>query len=219
MAMKTNRGKAVASWFAIGLVAAALLAVSFFLDDAVLAFMKTHTTPAVLAFGRFGSHYGQWNWLMVPCLIVGIAAWLRRDAATLRVLCVMVIVSILAGLGANVVRATTGRTRPNAPASVEQGWHGPRANGEWVVIKHEYNAFPSAHAAASMGLLFPLLLLRKRIGWLLMPVPILIGAARICVGAHHLSDVVAGALLGIIIAVCTTQRLMAVMPEGRRAEG
>ena len=207
MAMKTNRGKAVALW----LFVAVLLGVSFFLDDAVLAFMKTHSTPAVIAFGRFGSRYGQWNWLMVPCIVAGIVAWLRRDTAWLRILCVMVIVSILAGLGANVVRATTGRTRPNAPAAVEQGWHGPRANGQWVMIKSEYNAFPSAHAAASMGLIFPLLLLRKRIGWLLMPVAILIGAARICVGAHHLSDVVAGALLGIFVAVCVTRRLMARM--------
>ena len=217
MTMKTNRGKAVASWFAIGLVAAALLGVSFFLDDAVLAFMKTHTTPAVLAFGRFGSHYGQWNWLMVPCIVAGIVAWVKRDTEWLRVLCVMVIVSILAGgIGANVLRATTGRTRPNASPSIAQGWYGPRANGQWVVIKSEYNSFPSAHAAASMGLIFPLLLLRKRIGWLLLPVPIMIAAARICVGAHHLSDVVSGALLAIIIAVCTTEKLMAAL---RRAEG
>ncbi|MGB8354737.1 MAG: phosphatase PAP2 family protein [Chthoniobacteraceae bacterium] len=215
--MKTNRGKAVALWLAIGLAATALLGVSFFLDDAVMAFVKTHATPGVLAFGRFGSHYGQWNWLMVPCIVAGIVARVKRDTEWLRILCVMVIVSILAGgIGANVLRAMTGRTRPNASPSIAQGWYGPRANGQWVVIKHEYNSFPSAHAAASMGLIFPLLLLRKkRIGWLLMPVPILIGAARICVGAHHLSDVVAGALLGMVVAVCVTGRLMARMFPGR----
>ena len=174
MAMKTNRGKAVALW----LFAAAIAGASFFFDDSLLAFMKTHATPAVLAFGRLGSQYGQWNWLMLPCVIVGFVAWLRRDNACLRILCIMVVASILGGLGANVLRAATGRTRPNAPASVEQGWHGPLANGQWVVIKSEYNAFPSAHAAASMGLIFPLLLLRKRIGWLLLPVPILIVLQR-----------------------------------------
>jgi len=197
MAMKTTRGKAVALWL---LAAAVLTGISFCLDDAVLGFMKTHTTPAVLAFGRFGSHYGQWNWLMVPCMLAGIVAWLRRDITCLRILCVMVIASILAGLGANVIRATTGRTRPSAPQAVEQGWYGPRANGQWVVINSNYNAFPSAHAAASMGLIAPLLLLRRRAGWLLLPVPILISAARICVNAHHLSDVVAGMLLGIGVA-------------------
>ena len=195
--MKTTRGKAVALWF---IAAAVLTGISFCLDDTVLAFMKTHRTQAVLAFGRFGSHYGQWNWLMVPCILAGAVAWLRRDEAWLRILCVMVIASILAGLGDNVVRATTGRTRPSAPQTIEQGWYGPKANGQWVVINSNYNAFPSAHAAASMGLIAPLLLLRRRAGWLLLPLPILISAARICVNAHRLSDVVAGMLLGIGVA-------------------
>jgi membrane-associated phospholipid phosphatase len=194
MAMKTNRGKTVALW----LSAAALVAVSFLFDDALIAFMKTRSTPAVLAFGRMGSHYGEWPWLMVPCVVIGVIAWLRRDAGCLRILCVMIIASALAGIAADVVRATTGRTRPDAP--VAQGWHGPRAQGRWVVIDSDYNAFPSAHAAASMGLIVPLLLLRRRIGWLLLPVPLLIAAARICVGAHHLSDVLAGALLGFAVA-------------------
>jgi len=141
-------------------------------------------------------------------LIVAAAiAWFRRDTACLRIICIMVAASTLAGLGANVVRGTTGRTRPSASPEVVQGWHGPRANGGWVIIKSEYNAFPSAHAAASMGLILPLLLLRKRIGWLLLPVPILIGAARICVNAHRLSDVLCGALLGAAIATWTTRKI------------
>ena len=207
MAMKTNRGKAVALW----IFAAAVAGVSFLFDEPLLAFMKAHTTPAVLAFGRFGSHYGQWNWLMVPCIIVGLISWCRRDTICLRILCIMITASILAGLGANVVRAATGRTRPNAPAAIEQGWYGPRANGQWIVIKADYNAFPSAHAAASMGLIFPLLLLRKRIGLLLLPVSILIGAARICVGAHHLSDVMFGFLLGIAVAIWTTGKMVPLL--------
>ena len=192
--MKPNRGKTVALWLA----AAVVVAVSFFFDDALVAFMKTHTTPIVAAFGRWGSYYGEWPWLMVPCVIAGIVAWLRRDAAWLRVICMMIVASAVAGLAADAVRVATGRTRPNAPAP--QGWYGPVSQGRWVSIQPEYEAFPSAHAAASMGLIAPLLLLRRRAGWLLLPVPILIAAARICAGAHHLSDVLAGALLGFAVA-------------------
>lgn len=58
-----------------------------------------------------------------------------------------------------------------------------------------------------MGLIAPLLLLRRRLGWLLLPVPILIAAARICAGAHHLSDVLAGALLGFAVAAWVTWKI------------
>jgi membrane-associated phospholipid phosphatase len=194
MAMKTNRGKSVAPWLA----ALAVVGGSFFFDDALIAFMKTHTSPAVLEFGRMGSYYGEWPWLMVPCAVAALFAWLRRDAACVRVICVMIIASTLAGIGADVVRVATGRTRPNATAP--QGWYGPYSQGQWVAFESEFEAFPSAHAAAAMGLIAPLLLMRRRIGWLLLPVPALIGAARICAGAHHLSDVLAGALLGFAIA-------------------
>lgn len=194
MAMKTNRGKAVALWLA----AAIVVGVSLFFDDALIAFVNTHATPAVVEFGRIGSRYGEWPWLMVPCFIAGLVAWLRRDADCLRVICIMVIASSLAGLGADIVRCATGRARPDA--HVGQGWHGPYSQGRWVAFDSEFEAFPSAHAAASMGLIAPLLLLRRRAGWLLLPVPVIIAAARICVGAHHLSDVLAGALLGFAVA-------------------
>jgi len=162
--------------------------------------MKKHSTPAIVEFGRLGSHYGQWNWLMVPCLIAAIVAWLRRDAGCLRVICIMVIACSLAGTAANVVRVAAGRTRPSAPPAVAPGWYGPRANGTWVGFNSNYEAFPSAHTAVSMALVAPLLLMRRRLGFLLLPLPLVIGAARICVNAHHLSDVTSGAFLGFAVA-------------------
>lgn len=111
MAMKTNRGKTLALW----LLAVAVVGVSFFFDDALLAFMKTHTTPAVLAFGKRVSHYGQWNWLMVPCAVAAVITLLGRHTACLRILCVMVIACTLAGLAADAVRAATGPAPARMP--------------------------------------------------------------------------------------------------------
>jgi membrane-associated phospholipid phosphatase len=201
--MKPDRRKAVALW----LSGAAAVAGSFFLDDAVIAFVKGHSNQSLQTFGRFGSYFGQWHWLMLPCAVVAVIAWKRRDAVCLRILCAMIITSIIAGLGVNALRVTTGRTRPSAPAEIKQGWYGMRHNGKWIVIKADYNAFPSGHAAASMGLVAPLLVMRRRIGWLLACVPLLIGAARICVGAHHLSDVVAGLLAGVAVAIWVTPKI------------
>jgi len=197
MTTKTNRGKTVALW----LLAAAALGVSFCFDATVMRFSANVPDGSALGiFGSQGSHYGELQFLLLPCAIVALVAWFRRDAACLRVICMMVIASLLAGAGADIVRGMTGRTRPSASPEIQPGWYGPRVNGEWVVINPRYNAFPSAHAAASMGLIGVLLVMRRRIGWLLLPVPVLIAAARICANAHHLSDVVGGALLGIAVA-------------------
>lgn len=196
MATKTIRSKAVA----LCLLAVVLVAVAFLLDDTVIALVKTKGNAASLAFGRFFSHYGQWNWLMLPCVIAAVIAYLRRDRTCLRIVCIMMISSTLAGIAADVGRALTGRTRPSAPPAIEQGWYGPWSHGQLVGIKPDYNAFPSGHAAASMGLIAPLLFMRRRLGWALLPVPVLISAGRICVGAHHLSDVMAGALVGGAVA-------------------
>lgn len=200
MATKPNRGKTVALW----LLAVAAVGASFFFDDAVIAFVKAHSTSGVLQFGRLGSHYGQWNWLMVPCVLVLVIAWLSKKPAVMRIVAIMILASVIGGLGANVSRAITGRTRPNAP--VEQGWYGVRSQGKWLIVNSNYNAFPSAHATASMALIAPLFLLRRRLWWALLPVPVAISAARICVGAHHLSDVLAGMLLGFAIGCWVTRK-------------
>ncbi len=199
--MITRRSKSAAWW----LIAAVVVGLSFLFDDAVIAFVNARKTPAVSTFGAMGSLYGQLGWLLLPCAITAIVAWFRRDGGLLRIVCIMVIAASLAGLGANVIRTATGRTRPNAPE--RQGWYGPRAQGTWIFSKYSYSAFPSAHAAAAMGLIAPLLLMRKRAGWLLLPVPAAIAAARICAGAHHLSDVLAGALLGFAVACWVQQKI------------
>jgi membrane-associated phospholipid phosphatase len=209
MAMKTIRGKAVAWW----LLAIAAVGVSFWFDDRVIAFVKGHPTPAVRSFGHYGSYFGQWHFLMIPMVIAALAAWRRRDGGLLRILCIMTIGSIIAGLGANAIRVTTGRTRPSAPPPIEQGWYGLRYHGKWIVIKADYNAFPSGHVAAAMGLIAPLLVMRRRLGWPLLAVPFLIGAARICVGAHHLSDVLAGAFFGVAVAFWVDWKITPRIPQ------
>lgn len=193
-----KRARTVALW----LFAAIVTAVSFLLDDPVIAFVKAHGTPATLAAGRIGSRYGELQWLMLPCLIFAAIAFLRRNAAWMRILCAMAIASAVAGLCNDAVRGLTGRTRPNAPPAIAQGWYGPR-----YMLDANYNAFPSGHAAAAMGLIVPLVIMRRRIGCALMPVPIAIAAARICIGAHHLSDVMAGALVGIAAAICVDRKI------------
>lgn len=200
MALCSNCGKKL-PWLLLALCAAAILAAIFFLDDSVTAFVKLHSTPASVAFGKTVSKCSEWQWLMLPCALFAAAAHLRKNRALARVLCAVIISASLAGLSANLIRGVTGRTRPNAPAEIAQGWYGPWHGGRLLMFDSRYNAFPSGHTAVSAGLVAMLILLRRRAGLLLIPLPAIVAAARICAGAHHLSDVMASLLLGACVAV------------------
>ena len=64
-----------------------------------------------------------------------------------------------------------------------------------------YDSFPSAHATTGFALLVAVALVRPRFRLTLMALATLLAAARVVATAHFLSDVVAGSLLGIGIAV------------------
>jgi membrane-associated phospholipid phosphatase len=180
------------------LTTAILIALSFCLDAPVRAFVVSHQIPALHEAARFISKYGAWQWLMTGCaLFFGLAAW-RGNADLKRLLVTMMIVSSIAGLLADATRNVTGRARPNS--GIAPGWYGPRHDGHWLIGDPRYNAFPSGHTAAATGLVAPLLLLRRRPGWLLLPVPVAIAGSRLYLGAHNFSDIVTSALLAFAVA-------------------
>jgi undecaprenyl-diphosphatase len=113
----------------------------------------------------------------------------------MRILALVFIASLVAGAAANPVRALTGRARPNA--KVQPGWHGPFSEGRWVVGKHKYSSFPSAHMAVVVAMAVPLMLYGRRAGLLGAGVAAAVGWSRIYLNAHHLSDVAAGLMLGL----------------------
>lgn len=76
-------------------------------------------------------------------------------------------------------------------------------NAEWM---HDWSSFPSDHAALYFALATGLWLANRRWGavalaWTLM----VICVPRIYVGMHYASDIVAGAVLGIVVMLAATR--------------
>jgi membrane-associated phospholipid phosphatase len=118
-------------------------------------------------------------------LAVGRRDWQKAAAASL-------LAALLAGLFTNLVRPLLGRARPST--EVPAGFYGPH------FTKH-YHSFPSAHATTSFATASALAVALPPVG-----VPVLAGAA--CVGwsrmymrEHYLTDVIAGAAVGIWFGV------------------
>lgn len=180
----------------IGASALLLMGLSFVLDSPTRAWVN-EAPGWIVDASRTIAKYGDWPWLMAAAAPVLLFAWVRARSELFRLVAAMMIASTLTGVAVNVVRGTTGRTRPNADA--EQGWYGLRHDGEWLVGRHQFNSFPSAHTAAAIGLVGPVVWAKPVWGVPLLVVAATVPASRMLTGHHHFSDVIASGLAGLLI--------------------
>ncbi len=175
-------------WVA-GIGAAAIaIAAAFYFDDALWHFIVQHQTATLGKFMRNVSRFGDWpSHLVLGFALLGIA-WLRRNKKWMRIFLAMLVAMAMAGLAGQIIKRAFPRARPSV--KTELRWGGPR-------FSTKYHSFPSGHMDASTAFFGVLILARRRVGLACIPVPVLIGASRIYIGAHYLSDVVCGGVLGM----------------------
>lgn len=185
-------------WLALALLLAALF-VAFLVDHEIDRWIVATRSAELEGGAKTLSRFLAWHWLMLGAVLGALVAWWRGRRDWLRILCLMMVAASLAGLSADFLRGMIGRTRPSATAP--QGWYGVRSEGKWLITKHAYNSFPSGHTTAAAAFALPLFLWRRRLGLLAFPFVAIVAAARVGASAHHLSDVLAGAFLGSVIAL------------------
>ena len=141
------------------------------------------------------------GFFLIPS-ILGLAFWFRRKGRPMisRALSAMLLAGIVSGLAGTALRSMIGRTRPEA--SVEQGWFGPRKDGQWLIGRHAYGSFPSGHASIAAGVGFMAFLLGARVGALGLAFALAVAWARFHLGAHRASDVWAGLMVGALTVSC-----------------
>jgi membrane-associated phospholipid phosphatase len=179
---------------------------AFEMDAAVLEIVRNHSFGWSRWVARQVSIWGDWYGIAG----LGLLGWWcarRRNAREWKQLwLVMGICGALGGLGTNVIRTLSGRARPNDRAAA--GWYGPSKALRLAKSAHAFQSFPSAHTGVVAGFCAPLgwVALRScrhrslRLGIALSGTA-LMAWARVWVGAHHLSDVLAASLLGWGIAL------------------
>ena len=180
-------------------VAAVVLAVAGFVwwDQPVLEAVRSGAGQPWVETARFFSRYGDFPFLLAGG-VVALAISLRLRAVNWsRIFTAMILGGILAGLASNATKLATGRVRPRVEHT-EHGWYGPKHEDRWVSLRHDFQSFPSSHAACSFGFFFPLFLSRRVIGGAGMLAAAAIAWSRVQLNAHHISDIAIGALLGMI---------------------
>jgi membrane-associated phospholipid phosphatase len=184
---------AIGWWFLVFAGAALLLLLSFYFDATAQAWITQHQSAGLKNFMRLVSQAGDWPEHVGLGVVLFGLAWWRGSKKWMRVFAAMVLACALAGAAARVVKISTGRARPNV--QTEAQWNGPR-------LSPRFNSFPSGHTAASAAFFATLAFVSWRIGAGLLAIPLLIAFSRMYVAAHHLSDVVCAALIGVVTAFC-----------------
>jgi undecaprenyl-diphosphatase len=178
-------------WFLFSFVAGLALLASFWFDPSAQAWIAQHQNAEMKDFMRRVSRCGDWPaHLILGITFLTLGYW-RKNQRWMRIVVAMILAFALAGVTTRVIKISAGRARPDIQA--EAGWSGPR-------FSSRYNAFPSGHTATSTAFFATLAFASWQIGLGFLVVPLLIAFSRMYVGAHYLSDVVAGALVGIVTA-------------------
>jgi membrane-associated phospholipid phosphatase len=170
-----------------------LIAVSYgFIDRPLALYSKTLNQDIVQVF-QWITELGKSTGYLIgfALLFVFFKYYRRRLIAANRSLLIFSAIA-LSGLTADLIKPFVGRLRPKM--LFEAGRYG----FEPFRIGYEFNSFPSGHAttvfalAAALSFFFP----RWRIP--LVVFAAVVGLSRIVVGAHYLSDVMAGAYVGLM---------------------
>jgi membrane-associated phospholipid phosphatase len=187
---------------------------SFIFDLAVIEWVKTHDSKPLKEFAGFLSRWGDWPELMLYGVFgLGISLIAQRRHLFKLFVCMMIAATI-SGAVVNSVRLVTGRARPNNTEAVRE-WNGLWNGNEFLLFKNKYHSFPSGHTGAAFAF-FGVPPFANRRDWWPLLLAAGIGWSRIYLNVHHLSDVVVGAIVGLIIAAIVWRRFQKNSPQRNR---
>jgi undecaprenyl-diphosphatase len=75
------------------------------------------------------------------------------------------------------------------------------ADAHLFIARSADTSFPSDHATAGFAIAVAVLLRHRKAGWLALAMAVVMSVARVAVGTHYPSDVLAGAVLGTLAAL------------------
>ncbi len=183
-----------------------LCGLSFFYDQTVIQWVKAHDWKSLKLFAGFLSRWGDWPELMLFGGLGLALAWLAHSRFVCKVLLCMMIAATISGAVVSAARHLTGRARPNNTEATQE-WNGLWRGREFLGFENKYHSFPSGHTGAAFAFFGVPLFANRQYGWWALFAAAAIAWSRIYLNVHHLSDVMVGALVGLLTAYLIWERL------------
>ena len=191
------------------LIGVALVGAAFQADASIHQWQQAHKLRNRQELNRVITRVTDWPVHVAVGLALAGIAWRRGKKRWAIIFLTMVAAAAVAGTAAYGLKIMVGRPRP--AVKIE------RATTQADSFRPNYQAFPSGHSAASAAFFGVLFFVCWRLGLALSLIPLMVGASRIFLGAHYLSDVTAGLVLGLFCAALLSTivlRKAAEVPAG-----
>jgi membrane-associated phospholipid phosphatase len=152
--------------------------------------LSQHTPQPVDSVIRLFSDYG----LGLFAVLMLCAWWRARPADARRMAAALAVplVVVAAFLANDVVKSFFDEQRPCQTLNIATTVEACPALGDW--------SFPSNHSAIAAAAAVALLIADRRLALYAVPLALAIGASRVWIGVHYPHDVVAGLVVGALIA-------------------
>lgn len=147
---------------------------------------------------RVAAHLGDGPVVFASLTAVYLLGWLLDDAYLRQASLVIMVEVLLVMLTVTLIKFAVRRERPQPP-------------GEFVTFRYDAYSFPSGHAARMTALAVGVIFFFPSLGWAAILVALSVAVARVAVGVHYFSDILAGLAAGSILAwgyIWLLQRLL-----------
>jgi len=192
--MRSARAK-IAISFAAVLV---FVVLSYFFLDVPIALLCKRLDKGVTDFFGIITEFGISTWYLVGSfgLFLIFSFVHRQKIYASRALFLFASIAV-SGIIANIIKVILGRYRPEM--LFEKGLYGLNFfNFSFFNFSHGFTSFPSGHTATTFSLAWTLSLFFPRARILLICFAFLVGASRVIITSHYLSDAVGGAYVGVM---------------------
>jgi membrane-associated phospholipid phosphatase len=180
-------------------------------DESVMEWVRTwNRTTLGVSFDKFAYYVGLGS-LQVPALLVFCLWGLKRSCKWAKPTAIYGVSAFVAsGVLTQIVKHLVGRPRPSTGL-----WPMDLKGPVW---DSDFHSFPSGHTATSFALAAFLGVIFPKARPYLYVVSILVALGRVIGAAHHVSDVLAGCILGVLVGLPLGLRALRKIQGTDRAE-
>ena len=181
-------------WLVAGVI---VIAAGFALDNRAQTALNVLGNPHLKGFAWWLSKSAEGEIIGGLGILLAIICFIRRQQLLAGRIFFVFASALLIGLAGTIIRTLTGRTRPgiHAPPDVAQGFYGIWHDGHFILGHAAFNAFPSGHSAVAAGLAATVTLMNRTWGAVAWIYAVAVMWSRVALQWHHLSDVLASAIL------------------------